>query len=850
MNGLTAKEVAERQERGAVNKTAQGGGRSYTDIIRTNLFSFFNNILYAIGILLIVLGELNDAVLSVGLGVFNAVVGTIQETRAKWQLDQIAVLNRPTVIVIRDAQEQTIDPAKVVQDDYIVLRSGEQAVVDGRLLTDTPLEMDEALLTGESDLIPKRQGDAIRSGSFCVTGEGVFQAEKVGTESYANQIAVAARTFSFDYTPLQSNVNFVVRMVMLIVGVMSAVIFAAALLEGLTFSRLVEMAAVLTGLVPYGLFTMIVVAYAVGAAKIARQGALVQQSNAVEALSNVDVLCMDKTGTLTANKLQFHQLAPLNGDDEEKLQAQLGRYVRSGQGWEANKTSAALAAALPGEPETPAAEIPFASKRKWSALGLDSRVYALGALEMLTPYLATDSDTMQSQAAEWADGGLRVLLFARSAAGAELANENGEPALPPLEPLALVSLRDELRPYTRETIADFAALGIDLKIISGDNAGTVAALARQAGLPVQKSINGPELAERPRESWGQIVRETAVFGRITPDQKRDLVDELIGQGHYVAMIGDGVNDVLSLKTASVGIAMQGGSQATRNVADMVLLNDSFAALRPAFAEGQNIIGGLSRAMYLFLVRVTASALIIIAIAMMELTFPFEPAQVALTLFTVGIPAFCLTLWSRPIKMKEGMMRSLARFVLPAALVKMVLGIGIYTAVYYTVLNRVSQFNIPPDVVARFEAYTGLVYNVDTGFSSAAATIVAQTFLSAFISYTAFVLIIFLEPPGQWFEAWSGRSGRRWPAWMAVGLWLVFTVVAVWEPLSSYFSMVPLQPGALLVLWGATAVWALLLRYLWRSNWLERTLGVSPPEHDFKIRRYRFRRKSSASTPRK
>ncbi|MCB8945811.1 MAG: HAD-IC family P-type ATPase [Ardenticatenaceae bacterium] len=823
MVGLTQAEVVARRARGAGNRVVPANGRSYTQIIRTNIFSFFNNILYVIGIALIALGQTSDALMSVGLGVLNALVGTVQEIRAKRKLDQVALLNQPHVIVRRDNQEQTIRPDELVLGDVIVLRLGEQAMVDGRFLGESVVEMDESLLTGETDLVRKGAGDNILSGSYCVTGVGYYEAEKVGVDSYANQITASAREFQTSYTPLQQNVNFVVRLIMVVVAIMSLIIFAAAIIEGLPFSRLVEMAAVLTGLVPYGLFTMIVVSYALGAAKIAQQGALVQQTNAVESLSNIDVLCMDKTGTLTTNRLQFETFISLDDRlSDEEIGARIGRLGRSAT--TQNKTSEALAAKLPGAAEAPLAEVPFASARKWSALAFADGVYVLGALEMLARYLpetavAPHSPLVQ-QAESWSNEGLRVLLLAHNPDVYDV-----DVNLPDLEPMALICLRDELRPFAAETMRAFEKLGIELKIISGDNPHTVAALARQAGMNHTTLVSGAELAALSEGQWPQVVQETKIFGRIAPEQKQAIVETLLGNGRYVAMMGDGVNDVLSLKKAQVGIAMQSGSQATRNIADMVLLNDSFAALQPAFSEGKSIIGGLTRAMYLFLVRVVASAFIIIAVAMMGLNFPFEPAQVALTLFTVGIPAFCLTLWARPLLLNENILRSLIRFVIPASILLLLFSLSIFTAMNYSVQNRFSRFDIPPDVVQAFQEQTGLVYNVDEGFTAAAATIVAQSFLSVFLSYTAFVLILFLEPPHRWFEAWTGRGQLRWSSGMVAALWVIFTAIVLWEPTSSYFGLIPMPLPALLMLWVLVFIWAWLLRYLWRTSWLERVLGV-------------------------
>jgi cation-transporting ATPase E len=713
IHGLTESEAQARRKQGLGNEGMTGSSRSYWDIARANLFTLFNNILFTIGVALIALGRYSDALTSVGLGLINALISTAQEIRAKRQLDRIALVASPKVTVVREGQEKAITPAELVKGDLIRVSAGDQIVVDGVMIGAGLLEMDESLLTGEADLIRKQAGDQLFSGSFCVTGTGYFEAEKVGTASFANQLTVTARQFQITQTPLQQKINFVVRLVMLVVAVMSIIILFASLLEGLSTIRLVQIAAVLSGQVPYGLFLMIVVAYALGASTIAKQGALVQQVNAIESLSNIEVLCTDKTGTLTANRLLFHQVYPLNSAIVEVLRGQLGDFVRSASS--GNRTSEAIIAAVPGEKRPVVDEIPFASARKWSALAFEGTanplpalplsdgglgwgsgqllrgVYVLGAIEMLTPYLlpkamATPSPLSQ-QAQVWSEQGLRVLLFAYNSEITSLHNEEGQPHLPPLTPLALVSLSDELRPQAKETIAAFRQLGVELKVISGDNPQTVAALARQAGFPrAVKLVSGPELAVMSRAEFDQAANETTIFGRITPQQKEQLVETLLRTGKRVAMMGDGVNDVLSLKKASLGIAMQSGSSAARNVADMILLNDSFAALRPAFYEGRRIIGGMSRALYLFLSRVATTTMLIIAVTMVGLDFPFDPAQVALTTFTVGVPSFFLTLWARPQRLDWDLLSSMARFVFPVAIVTMLLGVAIYVIDYNTVLD--------------------------------------------------------------------------------------------------------------------------------------------------------------------
>lgn len=713
--GLTESEVQARRKQGLGNDAASGPSRSYWDIARANLFTLFNNILFVLGVALVALGRYSDALTSVGLGLINALISTVQEIRAKRQLDQIALVNSPKVTVVREGQEKVIAPEELVKGDVVRVSAGDQIVVDGVMIGEGTLEMDESLLTGEPDLIRKQAGDPLFSGSFCVTGQGYFEAEKVGAESFANQLTATARQFEVSQTPLQKNVNFVVRLVMLVVAVMSIIILGAALLEGLPTLRLVQVAAVLSGQVPYGLFFMIVVAYTLGASAIARQGALVQQVNAIESLSNIDILCTDKTGTLTANRLKFNDVYPLNGATAEAVTAQLGDFGRSaGTG---NLTSEAIIAGTPGTQRPVVDEVAFASARKWSALAFDGPerwgVYALGAVEMLSPYLPPEAvgpeSPLSRQLQAWSDQGLRVLLFAHNSEVTRLHDGDGQPELPPLTPLALVSLSDELRPQAKETIAAFRQLGLDLKVISGDNPQTVAALAKQAGFPPDvKLVSGPELTEMSQAEFDQAADEVAIFGRITPEQKEQLVESLLRREKRVAMMGDGVNDVLSLKKASLGVAMQSGSSAARNVADMILLNDSFAALRPAFHEGRRIIGGMSSALYLFLTRVATTTLLIIAITMVGLDFPFDPAQVALTGFTVGLPAFFLTLWARPQRLEGGLLSSLARFIFPVAIVTMLIGVAIYVIEYNTVANAlVNVSEISDEWRQVYESYTGI-----------------------------------------------------------------------------------------------------------------------------------------------
>ena len=836
IQGLTAQQVEAKRAQGLGNNVDLRSGRSYWDIARANLFTLFNNILFVIGIALISMGRVNDAFTSVGIGLVNALISTLQEIRAKRQLDQISLLTRPHVLVVRDGQEKEIDPSAIVQDDVLRVAAGNQIVVDGAVLGDGVLELDESLLTGEPNLIRKSAGDKLRSGSFCVTGAGYYVAEQVGAASFANQLTATARQMNIIETPLQQKINLLVKLVMLLVAVFSILIFAASLLEGLSNIRLVQIAAVLTGQVPYGLFLMIVVAYALGAAKVGRQGALVQQTNAVESLSNINVLCTDKTGTLTANRLLFQDVYALGSESAAAIKGALGDFARSITS--GNQTSAAILAGTIGTALPVADEVAFASARKWSAVAFDQPErrgsYVLGAIEMLQPQLAQDAAVPATQLAHqmqlWAEQGLRVLLFAHAPAVTTLHNEAGEVTLPALTPLALVSLSDELRPLVKETLADFMQMGIALKVISGDSPHTVAALAKQAGLPSDiQLVSGPELARMSPAEFDQAANEATIFGRISPEQKEQLVDALLRRGQYVAMMGDGVNDVLSLKKASLGIAMQSGSSAARNVADMVLLNDSLEALRPAFSEGRRIISGMSSALYLFLARSLTTTLLIIAVTMVGLSFPFDPAQVALTTFTVGIPAFFLTLWAKPRTVEPDILLKLVRFVLPVAILTMLLGVGIYIDDYQRASGAddgTEVISIPDELLTSYSEYTGVSPD-DPAFADAFGTIAAQGALSIFISHTAFLLLLFLEPPHRFFTGWRKEvSTDKRPAILAVALLIVFQILYFFPSIGAYFGLLEKPELVYLRILAIVGVWFFLIRFIWRQQLLERFFGLS------------------------
>lgn len=827
IQGLSESEVVARRQRGEGNDVKFETSRSYADIVRSNALTFFNVVLFTIGAILVLVGRPNDAITSVGIITLNTIISIYQEIRAKRKLDEIALLTRPQVTVMREGQETTIDPAELVRGDILVVRPGDQIVVDGEILGEGRIEVDESLLTGESDLVLKQAGDAVLSGSFCVTGSAKFEAQKVGAESFANKLTAGARAFRVSLTPLQIETNFLVRVLMLVALFFGFLLFVSSLIYETPLVRNAQIAAVIIGLVPNGLFLMIAVAYAMGGVRMAGQGALIQQSNAVESLSHLDVLCTDKTGTLTANRIRYHNVCPI-GVSESALKRKLADFASSAS--VTNRTSQAIIEGLGGKRRQVVDEVTFSSDRKWSGLAFDDHdlrgVYVLGAIEMLQSHLPSNTD-LSNQVRAWADEGLRVLLFAHNPDVTRLHDAHDEPSLPPLTPLGLLSFSDELRPQVQETIAGFTQAGVRLKVISGDSPDTVVALAKQAGLPRDiRGISGPELERMGEAQFAQVADEVTVFGRITPVQKEKLVDALRQRKQHVAMIGDGVNDVLSLKKADVGIAMQSGSDATRGVADIILLNDSFAALLPAFLEGQRIVNGMGDILRLFLSRSFGLALMIAAVAIVGVGFPSVPTHGTLYAFlTVAIPVFFLALWARPARPKQSFIQDVIPFVAPAALSVMAFGLIVYAMVYFGVMRDLLPVPVTQAQLNSFETYAGYPLTSGDALKEEAAGLVARTFLTTFSVLAGIVLVLFVAPPIRFLAGIKPLSDDKRPVILAVGTLLLFIFILAVEPVRSFFELILLRPLDYLAIIGAVVLWTFVLRYTWRAHVFERFLGL-------------------------
>lgn len=795
--GLTEQEAVRRRARGLGNRLPPATGRTYRQIVRENVLTFINGVIFLLCLALLALGQWSDALVSIAVISVNVLVGVLQEVRAKRVLDRIAVLTRPKANVLRDGSEREIDPAEIVVGDVLVIHPGDQVLVDGPIVGSGRIEADESLLTGEADPISKGFGEELHSGTFGVSGTTRYVARAVGDDCLANRLTVGARAFRRVQTPLQRQIGLVVRVLLLIAGSFGVMLVAAAVIDGLPPVQIVRIAVVVAGLVPNGLFLAMAAAYAIGAVRIAGQGALVQQANAIESLSNVDVLCFDKTGTLTSGRLEVVALrAFAAGEDETR--SLVGGFAASVTA--PNRTSRAIAAGCPGVRLAVRDEVPFAAERRWSAIVLDEpsrSELVLGAPDALRSRLTAEQRTAVDVAViDAATSALRVVLLARGPAVAAAA-PGAVPALPGvLTPIALVTLRDELRSDVRECLAGFAEAGIAIKLVSGDHPDTVRAVATQAGFPAGRVVLGEALAAADPRELRRLVREGTIFARVTPQQKERLIRALRDDGRYVAMVGDGVNDVPALKRSDLAIALNGGAPAARAVADLVLLKDSFATLPAAFREGQRIQNGMQGVLRLFLSRIAYMVLLIAGAALVDAAFPFTPKQNAVvTFFTVGVPAIALAAWARPAPAVRGrLVSTLVRFVAPAGWSLALVGLIFYLA--YLVVSGSPEL--------------------------------AQSALTALSVFGGVGLLLFASPPGHAGAAPDVVPGGARSAALAGILLLGFVWVALHPGASRFFDLAPLSEADLAIAAVVAMAWAGALRWIWRAQLLERLLGVDLP----------------------
>ncbi|NND04729.1 MAG: HAD-IC family P-type ATPase [Acidimicrobiia bacterium] len=652
--GLTTDQVRERVGRGEVNHVELEHSRSTAEIIRANVVTRFNILLGALlVVILVAVREPRDALFGIVL-VTNALIGIVQELRAKATLDRLAVLTAPRVTVIRDGQPVEVDVAEVVRDDLVILKVGDQLPVDGTIVTSKGLEIDESLLTGESDAVPKAPGDAALSGSFVVAGNGSFHATRVGEHAYAVALAKEAKRFTLVRSELRDGVDWILRAITWIIGPIIGLLVWSQLTADAPFSEALRSAvAGAVGMVPQGLVLLTSLAFAVGVIRLGRRSVLVQELPAIEGLARVDTVCFDKTGTLTEGALVVQGIERLSDRDPAPALGALGKAES-----EPNATLRAVTTAYPSPGWLVVDSVPFSSARKWSAAEFgDTGTWVLGAPDIV----GSGDESVLAKAEAYAAQGRRVLLL--SYTSHPLVGKEHLPA--ELEPTALVVLGDTIRPDAADTLRFFADQGVAAKVISGDHPETVAAIAREVGVPgSQHVVDGRNLPEE-QEALAAVMERNSVFGRVTPYQKRAMVGALQSRGHVVAMTGDGVNDVLALKDADIGIAVGSGSSASRSVAQLVLVDGSFATIPGVVAEGRRVISNIERVANLFVTKTIYAIFIALATGLALRPFPFLPRHLTLVgSVTIGIPAFFLALAPSVTRARPGFIKRVLSFSIP------------------------------------------------------------------------------------------------------------------------------------------------------------------------------------------
>ncbi|NMM89341.1 magnesium-transporting ATPase [Rhodococcus sp. SRB_17] len=701
--GLTAEQVAARRASGQTNDVPDRASRSVKDIVRGNIFTRINAILMVLLVIVLSTGSVIDGMFGF-LIVANSAIGIIQEIRAKRTLDALAIVSQAKPMVRRDGVAVALAPKDVVLDDIIELGSGDQIVVDGEVVSSAALEIDESLLTGEADPVHKTAGAQVLSGSFVAAGSGAYRATKVGGDAYAAKLAEEASKFTLVHSELRSGIDSILKFITYLMIPAGALIIYNQLFssgEESLGQALNGMVAALVPMVPEGLVLMTSIAFAVGVIRLGKRQCLVQELPAIEGLARVDVVCADKTGTLTENGMRLSELKLAEGSaDEAVIKAALSAMAASDP-----RPNASVLAIRESMPEDAGwgeatAVAPFSSAKKWSGQSYGAHGnWVLGAPDML---LDPASD-MAREAESVGSTGLRVLMLGSSNLAVDDADAPGI-----VTPEALIVLEQKVRPDAQETLEYFASQKVAVKVISGDNAVSVGAVAGSLGLEGgNRPIDARELPG-DQEQLADVLEGATTFGRVRPDQKREMVAALQSRGHTVAMTGDGVNDVLALKDADIGVSMGSGSPATRAVAQIVLLDNKFATLPYVVAEGRRVIGNIERVSNLFLTKTVYSVVLAFLVGITgvlskmldfePLSYPFLPRHVTIAAwFTIGIPAFILSLAPNNERARSGFVPRVMRLALPSGII-----IGVITFATYVIVHN------SYDVTREQESTTALI----------------------------------------------------------------------------------------------------------------------------------------------
>ncbi|MCM1942933.1 cation-translocating P-type ATPase [Streptomyces sp. G3] len=699
VTGLTTAGVAERVARGQVNDVPVRSSRSLTDIVRANVFTRFNAIIGVLWVIMLFVAPIQDSLFGFVI-LANTGIGIVQEWRAKKTLDSLAVIGEARPTVRRDGRPAEVSTSEIVLDDVIEIGPGDKAVVDGVCVEADGLEIDESLLTGEADPVVKQPGDQVMSGSFVVAGGGAFRATKVGREAYAAQLAEEASRFTLVQSELRSGISTILKYVtwMMVPTAIGLILSQLLAKDNALDDSIARTVGGIVPMVPEGLVLLTSVAFAIGVIRLGRKQCLVQELPAIEGLARVDTVCLDKTGTLTEGGMDVTDLRLLDGADERYVRTVLGSLGASDP-----RPNASLQAIIDAYPADGAAgsagawqctgSLPFSSARKYSGATFDEGDGAVGTWLLGAPdVLLAEDDPALAETGRLNEQGLRVLLLAR--AGRPLDDPEVADGA---EPTALVVLEQRLRPDAADTLRYFADQDVRAKVISGDNAVSVGAVAAKLGLS-GATVDARRLPAE-REEMAGALDEGTVFGRVTPQQKRDMVGALQSRGHTVAMTGDGVNDVLALKDADIGVAMGSGSEATRAVAQIVLLNNSFATLPSVVAEGRRVIGNITRVATLFLVKTVYSVLLALLVVCSQVEYPFLPRHLTLiSSLTIGVPAFFLALAPNKERARPHFVRRVMRYAIPG-------GVVAGTATFVTYLVARQHYTGPDALDAETSAAT-------------------------------------------------------------------------------------------------------------------------------------------------
>ncbi|WP_416971419.1 cation-translocating P-type ATPase [Streptomyces sp. 4F14] len=772
VTGLTTAEVAERVARGEVNDVPVRSSRTFGEIVRANVFTRFNAIIGVLWLITLVVAPIQDALFGFVI-LANTGIGIVQEWRAKKTLDSLAVIGEARPTVRRDGTAVEVGTSEIVLDDLIETGPGDKIVVDGVCVEADGLEIDESLLTGEADPVVKRPGDPVMSGSFVVAGGGAFRATKVGREAYAAQLAEEASRFTLVHSELRTGISTILKYVtwMMIPAAIGLVITQLVVKENDFKDSVARTIGGIVPMVPEGLVLLTSVAFAIGVIRLGRQQCLVQELPAIEGLARVDTVCLDKTGTLTEGGMDVTELRVLDGYDESYVRQVLGALGESDP-----RPNASLQAVIDAYPDAEdwrcTESLPFSSARKYSGASFsegdgESSTWLLGAPDVLL----TAGDPALGETERLNEQGLRVLLLART--GRDLDDPEVSVGV---EPAALVVLEQRLRPDAADTLRYFAEQNVRAKVISGDNAVSVGAVAGKLGLS-GKAVDARQLPS-DTEELAKALDEGTVFGRVTPQQKREMVAALQSRGHTVAMTGDGVNDVLALKDADIGVSMGSGSEATRAVAQIVLLNNSFSTLPSVVAEGRRVIGNITRVATLFLVKTVYSVLLALLVVCWQVEYPFLPRHLTLlSTLTIGTPAFFLALAPN----KE---RARPHFV-----------------------RRVMRYSIPGGVIAAVATFVS--YLIARHHYTGADALDAET--------SAATLTLFLV--SMWVLAIVARPYTWWRVLLVATMGLSFLVVLAVPWLQHFFALKLVGTTMPWIAVGIAVVASALLEVVWR--WVDR-----------------------------